>query len=112
MPAARPAHFAVLATCLALASTTSVWAQTSKLPVTAEQRRTADQVASAGVPLSELAPKAPDQHVVKAGDTLFIMEVMKTEVPHQAEAGGKVTAVHVKDGQEGLDAGTLAVVIE
>ncbi len=71
MPAARPAHFAVLATCLALATTTSAWAQTSKLPVTAEQRRTADQVASAGVPLSELAPNAPDQHEVKAGDTLW-----------------------------------------
>lgn len=71
MLAARPAHFAVLATCLALATTTSAWAQTSKLPVTAEQRRTADQVAAAGVPLSELAPNAPDQHEVKAGDTLW-----------------------------------------
>jgi len=69
MPAARPAHFAVLATCLALA--TSAWAQASKLPVTSEQRRVADQVASAGIPLSELAPNAPDQHVVKAGDTLW-----------------------------------------
>ena len=31
----------------------------------------ADQVASAGVPLAELAPNAPDQHVVQAGDTLW-----------------------------------------
>lgn len=70
MPAARPAHFSVLAACLAFA-TASAWAQTSQLPVTAEQRRVADQVASAGVPLSELAPNAPDQHTVKTGDTLW-----------------------------------------
>ncbi len=49
---------------------------------------------------------------VKAGDTLFIMEVMKTEVPHQATADGTVTAVHVTDGEEGLDAGMVAVEID
>ena len=27
---------------------------------------------------------------VKAGDTLFILEVMKTEVPHDAESNGKI----------------------
>lgn len=68
MPAARPAHF--VAACLALALT-SAWAQTSSLPVTADQRRVAEQVASAGVPLSELAPDAPDSHTVKPGDTLW-----------------------------------------
>jgi LysM repeat protein len=70
MHAARPAHISVLVACLTLV-TTSAWAQTSKLPVTPEQRRVADQVASAGVPLSELAPDAPDSHVVVAGDTLW-----------------------------------------
>jgi len=70
MPAARPAHFSVLAACLAFA-TASAWAQTSQLPVTPDQRRVAEQVASAGVPLSELAADAPDQHTVKAGDTLW-----------------------------------------
>mgnify|MGYP001235517936 CR=1 FL=1 len=48
---------------------------------------------------------------VKAGDTLFILEVMKTEVPHDAEADGTVKAVHITEGQEGVDAGTLAVEI-
>ncbi|MCY4745108.1 LysM domain-containing protein [Pelomonas sp. UHG3] len=68
MPAARPAYLAVLAACLTLA-TTAAWAQT--FPVTAEQRRVAEQVAGAGVPLSELAPNAPDSHTVVAGDTLW-----------------------------------------
>jgi acetyl-CoA carboxylase biotin carboxyl carrier protein len=49
---------------------------------------------------------------VEAGDTLFIMEVMKTEVPHNATAGGTVKAVHVTEGQEGVDAGIVAVEIE
>ncbi|MBK1688300.1 peptidoglycan-binding protein [Rubrivivax gelatinosus] len=40
-------------------------------PVTPTQRDTARQVAQAGVPLSELAPDAPESHVVKRGDTLW-----------------------------------------
>jgi len=40
-------------------------------PVTEQQRATANQVASAGVPLSELAPDAPDSYTVKRGDTLW-----------------------------------------
>lgn len=42
-----------------------------RYPVTPAQRSTAGQVAQAGVPLSELAPNAPDSHTVKAGDTLW-----------------------------------------
>ena len=49
---------------------------------------------------------------VKSGDTLFILEVMKTEVPHEASSDGTVTAVHTQEEQEGVDAGTLAVEIE
>ena len=40
-------------------------------PVTPQQRSTAKQVAETGVPLSELAPNAPDSHTVKTGDTLW-----------------------------------------
>lgn len=42
-----------------------------RFPVTPEQRRAAEQAAQAGVPLSELAPNAPDSHTVKRGDTLW-----------------------------------------
>lgn len=48
---------------------------------------------------------------VEAGDVLFILEVMKTEVPHTASEVGTVKAVNIQEGQEGVDAGTLAVVI-
>jgi len=44
---------------------------TAALPVSAQQRATAEQVAQAGVPLSELAADAPDSHTVKPGDTLW-----------------------------------------
>jgi LysM repeat protein len=44
---------------------------TSRYPITPEQRQLADQVASAGVPLSALAANAPDTYTVKSGDTLW-----------------------------------------
>ena len=47
--------------------------------------------------------------VVTEGDVLFIMEVMKMEVPHTAPVGGTVSAVHVANDQEGLDADAPAV---
>ena len=50
--------------------------------------------------------------VVKKGDPLFIMEVMKTEVHHDSPVDGKVVKVNVVIDQEGIDPGTVAVVIE
>ncbi len=41
------------------------------LGVSGEQRATAARVAEAGVPLSELAPAAPDSYTVRRGDTLW-----------------------------------------
>ncbi len=56
-------------TLLAALLAPTAWA--TNFPVTQAQRDTAQQVAQAGVPLSELAPDAPDQHVVVHGDTLW-----------------------------------------
>jgi hypothetical protein len=46
-------------------------AHATNYPVTDAQRGTAERVAQAGVPLSELAPDAPDSYTVKRGDTLW-----------------------------------------
>lgn len=40
-------------------------------PITSQQRATAQKVAQDGVPLSELAPNAPDEYTVRRGDTLW-----------------------------------------
>ena len=48
---------------------------------------------------------------VKAGDTLFILEVMKTEVPHDAESDGTVSKLHIKE-EDAVDVGQLAVEID
>ena len=49
---------------------------------------------------------------VKKDDTLFIMEVMKTEVNHDSPVDGKVTKINIVNDQEGVDPGTIAIVIE
>lgn len=48
---------------------------------------------------------------VVAGQTLFIMEVMKMEVAHEAPTDGIVTAVHVAEGAEGVDAEQVIIEI-
>ncbi|MGD9764006.1 MAG: biotin/lipoyl-containing protein [Candidatus Binatia bacterium] len=67
--------------------------------------------------VSTLVPGTVWRVLVRPGDTvqvgtvLFILEVMKTEVPHTAPCEGVVSAVHITEGQEGLEAGMLAVEI-
>ena len=50
--------------------------------------------------------------LVNKGDTLFIMEVMKTEVNHDSPIDGKVVEVNITNDQENVDPGTVAIVIE
>ena len=49
---------------------------------------------------------------VSEGDVLFIMEVMKSEVNHNAPISGTVTEVNIQNDQEGVNSGTIAIVIE
>ena len=54
--------------------------------------------------------KVGDQ--VAEGDILFIMEVMKSEVNHNAPVSGIVSEVNIKNEQEGVNPGTVAIVID
>jgi len=52
-----------------------------------------------------------DGDQVKEGDTLFIMEVMKMEVPYEAPVDGTVTNLQVSEGDVGQE-GDLVLEIE
>ncbi|HKB55941.1 MAG TPA: LysM peptidoglycan-binding domain-containing protein [Ramlibacter sp.] len=78
-PRAARARAALPAWILLAALASPALAQT--LPITAAQRATAQQVAQSGVPLSEVAPNAPDQYTVKRGDTLWAISGMYLNKP-------------------------------
>ena len=72
MPAPQVLSLVSTGVLLAALSSGAALAQNfPNLPISPQQRATAQQVAQAGVPLSELAPNAPDSHTVKRGDTLW-----------------------------------------
>lgn len=48
---------------------------------------------------------------VTAGTVLFILEVMKTEVPHVAPSAGTVSAVKIAEGTT-VEADVVAVVLD
>ena len=65
----------------ALAAGTAQAQKFPNLPISPAQRATAQQVASRGVPLSELVSDAPDTYVVKRGDTLWAISGMYLKRP-------------------------------
>jgi hypothetical protein len=59
----------------------SAIAQAADYPITSQQRGTAQKVAQDGVPLSELAPNAPDSYTVKTHDTLWAISGLFLKSP-------------------------------
>jgi LysM repeat protein len=76
-----PLPTAFLAAFAAFAGLAGPAAAQGNYPITPQQRATAEQVAAAGVPLSELAPNAPDSHTVVRGDTLWGISKMFLKSP-------------------------------
>ena len=71
-----PAEFPATAKALALTGVIALAAGSSaalaqNFPVTPQQRQIAQATAARGVPVSQLAPNAPSEYVVRRGDTLW-----------------------------------------
>ena len=79
--ATRALSLSLLAAALAGTAATAQAKGPASYPVTAGQRATAQQVAAKGVPLSALAPNAPDEYTVRRGDTLWRIAGMFLKSP-------------------------------
>jgi nucleoid-associated protein YgaU len=77
----RPAFLATLAALAAIGATTATSASAQNYPITPQQRATAQQIAQTGVPVSELAPNAPDEYTVKPRDTLWAISRLYLRSP-------------------------------
>ena len=75
----RPTFRATLAAIAMVGAATTAFAQ--NYPVTPQQRSTAQQTAQTGVPLSELAPNAPDEYTIKPRDTLWAISRLYLRSP-------------------------------
>lgn len=70
-PVRRTAKQAAAALLLLCSGSVAVAQTFPNLPISADQRGTAQRVAQAGVPLSELSPNAPERYTIQRGDTLW-----------------------------------------
>ena len=115
-------HSAISAAIAALVLSCSAGVQAQTYPVTAAQKQTANEVAQRGIPLTELAPDAPDSYKVKSGDTLWAisslflkspwrwpelwgMNLADIKNPHRIYPG-QVLFLERKDGMARLRVGT------
>jgi hypothetical protein len=73
----RFSHISIAATLLG----TSLGLQAQNFPTTPNQKAIAVQVAQTGVPLSDLAPNAPEDYTVRRGDTLWAISGMFLKSP-------------------------------